>query len=556
MTHSPKPARKMIIAFFRAWGPELALLLLACVLRLDGIGFGLPALNDPDEPLFMMLAFGMLQRGSLDPQWFGHPATTTLYCLAAILVAVAGAGIASGQYAGVAAFGQAVYADPSIVMVPARLFIAANSVACVWLTYRIGRDCWGRRAGLIAGLLLAINAVHISWSQVVRTDVQASLFMLLCIRSAIAIMRDGSMRSHVAAGVFAGLACATKWPGALVILAPLAAGCWGLGQGRSSPRRLAALIFAAAATLLVISPYLLISWDVVLANLAGEARTDHPGANGHGLAGNLAWYAAGPLAQSFGWVGLAAAAAGIALATIRSRPFRLTVMPVLAAFVLLICVQNLVWERWLVPVLPFFALGLAWGMTRAAAVMTGRLPAGRAGAWLAAGILILPMLGDSMARKAERAHDTRQIASQWLRAHAPPGSTIMVEHAALDLLNGPWKLVFPLGSAGCVDARAALSGRLSVPDVDKRRQGSPVVDLAHVPVPMLVSCRADFLVISHLRRYEAERHRYPLEYARYRRVLGHGRLLADFEPVPGQMGGPDILIYDGAAPDHGSAPGQ
>ena len=55
-----------------------AILLAALWLRLDGVGFGLPALNDPDEPLFMMTALEMLQKHSLDPGWFGHPGTITL----------------------------------------------------------------------------------------------------------------------------------------------------------------------------------------------------------------------------------------------------------------------------------------------------------------------------------------------------------------------------------------------------------------------------------------------------------------------------------------------
>lgn len=548
MTNSQPSARKAIIAFFHAWGPELALLLLAALLRIGGIGFGLPALNDPDEPLFMLLAFGMLQRASFDPQWFGHPATTTLYCLAAIMAGVAVIGIASGNHASVEAVGQAVHADPSIVMVPARLFIALNGVACVWLTCRIGSQLWGRKAGLLAGFLLAINAVHVTWSQVVRTDVQASLFMLLCIQSSLAIFRHGRLRSHLLAGVFAGLACATKWPTALVILAPLAASLCRPGRSESAVRRLAALLLAAVVTLFAISPYLLISGDVALANLAGEARADHPGANGTGLAGNLAWYIAGPLAQSLGRAGVVAAAAAIIAATARSAAFRLTIAPVLAAFLLVISSQNLVWERWLVPLLPMVALGLGWGADRVTTAIARDLPAGKILAWLALGVLILPMASSSLDRKAERANDTRQIASRWLQAHAPPGSTIMVENAAIDLLQGPWTIVFPLGSAGCVDARAALANGLSVPQVDRQRQGSPVVDLGHVPAARLESCRADFHVTTNLQRYRAERSRYGNEYLRYAQVLEGRRLVADFRPAPGRSGGPEVMIFGDPVP--------
>ena len=49
------------------------ILLAAAALRLHGVDFGLPALNDADEPLFVMNALDMLRKGTLNPGWFGHP---------------------------------------------------------------------------------------------------------------------------------------------------------------------------------------------------------------------------------------------------------------------------------------------------------------------------------------------------------------------------------------------------------------------------------------------------------------------------------------------------
>jgi len=56
----------------------LLILLLAAAIRIHGVAFGLPGLNDPDEPLFMMTALDMLRSGNLNPGWFGHPATATI----------------------------------------------------------------------------------------------------------------------------------------------------------------------------------------------------------------------------------------------------------------------------------------------------------------------------------------------------------------------------------------------------------------------------------------------------------------------------------------------
>src|SRR5688500_6438274 len=61
MTDPMPTARK---SFWRLLtGPAglcLLILIAAALLRIDGVGFGLPALNDPDEPLFMSTALEML----------------------------------------------------------------------------------------------------------------------------------------------------------------------------------------------------------------------------------------------------------------------------------------------------------------------------------------------------------------------------------------------------------------------------------------------------------------------------------------------------------------
>jgi hypothetical protein len=142
-----------------------AVLLLAAGLRLASVGFGLPALNDPDEPLFVMTALEMLRDHTLNPGWFGHPGTTTLYGLALTSYLAAATGIVAGRFADAHAFVSAVYADPGIIFLPGRLLIVASGVVCVWLTYRIGTRIADRRIGLLAAFFLAINAVHIQYSR-------------------------------------------------------------------------------------------------------------------------------------------------------------------------------------------------------------------------------------------------------------------------------------------------------------------------------------------------------------------------------------------------------
>jgi len=522
----------------------LLVLAAATALRLHGVGFGLPALNDADEPLFMMTAFEMLQRHSLNPQWFGHPATTTLYCLMLVMVAMAGFGIASGRYADIAAFGSAAYVDPGLVWLPARLFFVCCGVACVYLTYRAGRRLGDERLGLVAALFLAVNPIHIAYSQVIRTDVQASLFMLLCLLSTLAIMREGKWRSYLAAGAFVGLSCATKWPAAIIALSPLAVGCSRVLRDRRELPRLVGFGLASAATLLIVSPYLLLDYPTVLRNLGSEARPYHPGATGGGFFANLGWYIAGPLLGSLGWGGLLLASLGLIWPRRGAHEWALAVLPVCAAYLAMISAESLRWERWLLPLLPFVALAAGRALCGIAELLRERLT-GRRWPWAeaaAALLLAVPMVTAAHNRTVERLHDTRQMATAWLRANVPAGKTILVEHAGIDLLQGPWSFRYPLGSAGCVDARKALAGRISYSEVETRRRGSSVVDLAHVDPQRLPGCRSDFAVISHYDGYLDEQAHFEAEVARYRQVLRGARLRAVFRPEPGKSSGPVVRV--------------
>ncbi len=522
----------------------LALLVVAAAIRFHGIAFGLPALNDPDEPLFMMTALDILRSGSANPGWFGHPATLTFYALALIIVAVGGIGIASGHFADADAFVGAVYADPSILFVPARLFFAACGALCVWLTYRLGQRLGGARLGLIAATLLAVNSLHVEYSQLIRTDVQVSVFILLATLAALNILQRGRMRDHAVAGIFIGLGMATKWPAALVLFNPLTASLSRHIPGIPAIRPIALLGGVSVATLFVVSPFLLLDHAAVLRNFSGEARPIHPGATGGGFLTNLGWYVGSPLLESFGWLGLTAIATGVVTA-LCDRQMRVAVLPFAAALGIVICAQSLVWERWLVPLLPFLTLVAASAICALADLLRCRFAVRFVGFELiVTALVLLPMLAAAQAGRIERANDTRQAAAAWVNANLPAGGTILVEHAAFDLLHGKRRLLFPLGSAGCVDAGALLAGRIRYSTVEILRVGRPIVDLGHVEPARLASCRADYAIFTHYEIYHANRNAFAAQLAAYRTIAAGGRVRAIIRPIAGSRGGPVVHIVE------------
>lgn len=520
----------------------LLILLVAAAIRIHGAAFGLPALNDPDEPLFMMTALDMLRSGNPNPGWFGHPATLTFYAIALVMVAVAGIGILTGRFADLDAFVAAAYADPSILFLPARLFFVACGVFCVWLTFRLGKRLGSARLGLIAAAFLAVNSVHVEYSQVIRTDVQMTIFVLLAMLASLDILERGRPRDHALAGIWVGLGVATKWPAALIIFSPLAAALMrGRVQGRVL-QPLAILTGAAAATLFAVSPFLLIDYATVVQNLGGEARPIHPGATGGGFLWNVGWYVRGPLAESFGIAGLVAALAGSILA-LRDRRVLVAVLPGVAAFCIVIVTRSLVWERWIVPLLPFLALATAATICALGDWLRARLKRRVPGFEYAAILLLLmPMSLATYASQTERLNDTRQIATAWIKANTPRSRAILVEHAAFDLLQDGRELRFPLGSAGCVDAGSLLAGRISYSRVETLRSGRAVVDIGHVDAAQRDSCRAPFAIFTHYQVYHDDRQHFGAQWNAYRSIAAGGQVRAVIRPVPGETGGPVVHI--------------
>jgi len=524
-----------------------AILAFALALRLYQVSFGLPGLYDPDEPLFMVMGAGLLTRGTLNPHWFGHPGSTTIYLTALIQALVFMTGWLGGRFATVADFVHAAYADPAIVFVPVRVAMALLGTACVGLTYALGRRLYGASVGLLAALLLAVNSLHIAWSQVVRTDVQASVFMLGALVVACRLGEMGSRKHAIWAGLLTGFAVATKWP-AISVFAGIIGASFSSGNGwRGAARLILVAGLASVVGLFAASPFIFIDYPTVLSNLAGEGRLFHVGHTGSGALPNLATYLTVFASDSMGWLGLGLAAIGFALACLRRGPGRVILVPATILFFAGICAQHLIWSRWLVPGLPYLVLFAAAAVFELASLPS--MPRVRSAIVAAIGTLaVLGSAAGAVGEARERAHDTRDEAARWIAAHAAKGSTIIIEYPELKLRAEPFRFLFPVGDRGCQDARSLLATKVRYDDIQQARRGNPVVDLGGIPPAARASCRADYAVLTYYDLYLKDRLRFPQEVAAYRAILGDGRTVALFQPQPGRIGGPIVRIVAIAQP--------
>lgn len=529
-------------------GAALAVVLLASLaLRLHGLNFGLPGLNDPDEMMFQMGAIRMLSGPTLNPGWFGHPATTTIYLLAVINICVFVGGWALGAWSGPDGFAHAAYFDPGVIILPGRLAIVVFALWSIWLTWRLGKELAGPRIGLVAAAVLAVNPVHIAYSQIVRSDMMAVCFMLLVMLASLRVARGGGRRDWILGALWLGLAIVTKWP--FVVAALAMAGALALRVRRReesvahAARRLIGFGLLAGLLGLLISPFILLDYPTLLLNLAGEAQPHHLGATGGPPLTNAWWYLSGPILASLGLAGALATVPGLVLLA-RRREALAIVLPVMAVFFVLFCFQRLVWERWALPLTPALsiaaALGLAWIVGAVGRRLSAKARAAMIGVLALA--VVTPQVAQALVNARVRTHDTRQMATAWVNAHIKPGATILVEHQGFDLLQGPYEFLFPIGNAGCVNVREILSGKTQYDQIEEARDQRSNVDYGTLSPARRDTCGMDWAVLTQFDRYAAEREIFPDQYAAYIDLLRRGTIVATFAPVAGESGGPIVRV--------------
>jgi 4-amino-4-deoxy-L-arabinose transferase-like glycosyltransferase len=143
---------------------------------------------------------------------------------------------------------------------------ALMGVAAVALVYDLTRRVWGRPAGLLAGLVLALTPISVA---IARHNNPDMLLVLCCVAALWFVVRglaDGRTRWLVLAGVMIGLGFETKMAAALIVVPGLAAAwLWVAPRGgRAAIRQL----LAAGVAMVVVGG----AWPLLVALTPAGSR--------------------------------------------------------------------------------------------------------------------------------------------------------------------------------------------------------------------------------------------------------------------------------------------
>jgi hypothetical protein len=436
----------------------LALVLLAGLgLRLWGVRQGLPyAYNSDEADHFLVHAVEMFEKGTLNPGYFANPPAFTYVLHGLLTLAYGGAGGAVHAYKH----------DPESVFTLARVAAAMLGTLALWLLYATGARLFNRAIGLLAAAIEAVAFLPVFYSHLALNDVPTLAPVTLSLLGSAGVLRKGRARDYLLAGIGLGLASATKYTGGVVLVPLVAAVAARFLQGGPAAatralRGVALAGFAALAAFLVANPYALLDYSafhgelVHQSTLSGEAQ----GKLGAPRNGGIVYYL-WSLTWGLGFLPALAALGGAFTVWRSERALWWLLVPAALAFLAFMGLQGRYFGRWLLPIFPILCL-LAASFTaevaRAGIRLAGRWRAGRARGAESSGcggvgalgiaittLLVAVVLAQGLIYSVHSglvlsSADTRTLTRNWMLAHIPAGTRVVVEPVAPESWGEHWK---------------------------------------------------------------------------------------------------------------------
>ena len=459
-----------------------AIVLAALILRVWGIGFGLPFQAHQDEPIVVnhALAYGS---GDLNPHFFHIPPFTS-YLLFLVYGALFIAGKIAGAWGSAQEMALAFFRDPSVFYLTGRLFIGViPGVICVILTCRVASRLFNERACLYASAVMSLAFINVVNSHYIYTDMILVAFLLLAYLAFFRMYDRPLLVNYCVAGVLVGFAAGAKYNGALLAATYALAHVLAVRKERRTSMKayLSGMFFAggisAVIAFIAVNPFALIDLKGFAGSFYAQSRAFWYTGWGHHLFYSLSEGISLPLAL-MGSAGLAV------LAAAGDRGKILVSFPALFYVVLVYRSQH--FARYILPLVPFFAMGAAYLVFHALPHVV-RAPQFRRALTAMAIIALIPTTVKSV--KADilfSSRDTRIEAASWIKDNLRPGSRLACDSTVFrPALKQPYpQLVEKSGYAANQPGLEALKSRkneLALMASDKNDEGYPLYFLYEDP---------------------------------------------------------------------------
>jgi len=399
-TNAPADSLPLFLGGGLGGGAFLPILitLLGLALRLWGIGWSLPdarhplATYHPDELVNLGAARAAdIPHGQFDIQFYNYGAFY-FYLVSFAQTVASGWGLipAAPQNPTPAQLA----AENAALFLTGRVVTALLGTATILVIFALGHRGYGRRAGLLAALLYALAPLAVVHAHFLTVDVPATFFVALALLWAVRLLAVppiyaagcrlpqagpghtgigplATWKDYVLAGVWVGLAAATKYTAGLVLIAPIVAHLLAKAPGACNRHRAAQWVVLLCLTALVF----LLACPGPLLNLEAFWEGTYPGSGvryellehartGHGdlfIATGPGWWYHLVISLNFG-LGLPLlllAIAGFLFACVRrSKPDKILLAFFLLAY-LAASASAVRFARYMIPLFPVLCVWVA-----------------------------------------------------------------------------------------------------------------------------------------------------------------------------------------------------
>ncbi|MBI3785689.1 MAG: glycosyltransferase family 39 protein [Deltaproteobacteria bacterium] len=409
---------------FTAAIPLMVVLLLAVLLRFSAIGWGGPFVYHPDEHLIVHPALNIVRTRDLNPHWFQYPSLLIYFEAALVTVCQpwVGAPLSSNAEQNHIGPWDVLPAQWPFVLA-GRCLVAALAVLGIGLTYWVAARLGGPATGFAAALFLVASPLHNESSHYLTTDVPATTLLTATLLASVRCLQQSKRGDIFAAGLFAGLAAATKYTAGIAIVVPL-----GLLLTRSAHTtfiRWALLGSAALIGFLLACPYAVLDWPSLLGGIL-EQRRNYLG--GYTPGGNWLWYLDYLYAIGLGAPLAILCAAGLLITpTLRRRRLHWILAALCVGYFAFYSSYPSRAERNLILLLPLLCLLAADLLVEFLRRLMNDTAATIAACTLAT-VIAAPGLQRSIANNQSLSQpDTRTLAAQWIDENVPNGRHIARE---------------------------------------------------------------------------------------------------------------------------------
>lgn len=411
----------------------ITILILAAALRIWGLGWGLPTSlhyfsYHPDETTVLYAALNVnFFAGELNPGFYNYGSLFVyLVNFAIVGSTVAGAiNLPDDVFSNIGEFAKLYYAG--------RLVAVVLGILTVWAVYVLARKAYGRKAGLIAALLMAVLPIHVMHSKFMAVDVPATFLVTLALVFALRISEKQRARDYIFAGLIAGLAAGTKYNAGLVIAAPIIVHftvCQASVLKRIFSPKLLGMILCAAVGFLIGTPGAVL----YTGDFARDFRYEvwHV-LTGHGLVftgtgSGFVYHITHSLCAGMGLPLLALSLIGLLYALRRRTTADIAMLVFLAAYYTVIGLAQVRFARYTIPILPVLVIFAARLSSDTLARLFSGRSISRVVGYLAVVVLVTVTTytaGYSVAiDRSFVVTDTRDQAVAWVFSAIPQGASI------------------------------------------------------------------------------------------------------------------------------------